>query len=399
VRPRRDVIGSSGPRVTVPRIAPRVRHVLTSADARAATLGFALVVVAGADDGGYFRRTWVWLGLGLVAVAALALLLGGEVAIGRLEVAMLASLAALTGWILLSGLWGIEGADAVLEAERALLYLVALAALVLVVESEATTALLGGVLAGITVLVSYGLVDWLVSEEADPFQGTLLGEPVGYANALGILAAIGLLLALGLGWARRRLQLLLLPALALSVALVLTESRGAWLAFAVGLAVLVLLHAPRARLWGAIVVAGVAVVVVAAVTSPRISLGDRSEYWEAAFDDVRDRPLGGSGAGSFEEYWLEHGDPGVHVQDAHSLYLEVLAELGIVGFALVLVVLAVPFIALVRTRRDIESAAAAGFTAFVVHAGLDWDWEMPVVVFTGLACAVALLVATRPARD
>ena len=355
-------------------------------------------MVAGADDGGYFQRTWIWLTLGLLAVAVLALLLGGRVALGRLEVEMLAALTMLIGWILLSGLWGIGGTSAVREAERAFLYLAALAALVLVVEARSTAALLGGVLAGITALVSYGLVEWLVSDEADPFEGTLLREPIGYANALGILAAIGVLLALGLSVSPgRRRKLFLLPAAVLAVALVLTESRGAWLALGAGLVVLAVLHTARPRLWGAIAVAGAAAVVAAAaVASPDISLGDRPDYWEAALDDASDHPLTGSGAGSFEEYWLEHGDPSIHVRDAHSLYLEAFAELGVVGLALVLVMFAVPFLALSRKRGHVEAVAAAALAAFVVHAGIDWDWEMPVVVLAGLACAAALLVAARP---
>jgi Flp pilus assembly protein TadD len=33
--------------------------------------------------------------------------------------------------------------------------------------------------------------------------------------------------------------------------------------------------------------------------------------------------------------------------------------------------------------------------AFLVHAGVDWDWELPAVVVVGLLCGVALLVPLR----
>ena len=44
-------------------------------------------------------------------------------------------------------------------------------------------------------------------------------------------------------------------------------------------------------------------------------------------------------------------------------------------------------------------AAAAAYSAFLFHAGVDWDWEMPVVVVAALACAaapVSSIVTTRP---
>jgi hypothetical protein len=32
-------------------------------------------------------------------------------------------------------------------------------------------------------------------------------------------------------------------------------------------------------------------------------------------------------------------------------------------------------------------------TAFLVHAGLDWDWELPAVVVAGLACGAVVTFA------
>jgi hypothetical protein len=44
--------------------------------------------------------------------------------------------------------------------------------------------------------------------------------------------------------------------------------------------------------------------------------------------------------------------------------------------------------------------AAAGATiAFLVHAGLDWDWEMPAVVVAGLACAAVVAFADSAVGD
>jgi O-antigen ligase len=381
-------------------------RLLRSPNTRAAALGFGIITLSGVDDGGYFQRTWGWLALALAAVAGLTLL--RDRVVGPLELAMLASLTALTAWTLVSGLWGIPGTSAGREAERAFLYLVALVVLMHVVESESVAALLAGVVSGVSVLVSYGLLDRFLRGEVDPFEGTLLVEPVGYANALGLLAAISLILSLGLAAsAGRGRTLLLLASCLMVVALFLTESRGAWLALACGLLVLALFHLgrwrvmTRRRLRSASVVAGAAVAVAltsVAVLSPRSALGDRLEYWDAALEDANDHRLLGSGAGSFDVYWHEYGNPSIHVRDAHSLYLETLAELGVLGLALVLVLVAIPFFALLRDDGPIVAAAGGGFTAFVVHAGIDWDWEMPVVTLTGITCAVALLVPARQRR-
>jgi hypothetical protein len=84
------------------------------------------------------------------------------------------------------------------------------------------------------------------------------------------------------------------------------------------------------------------------------------------------------------------------VLDAHSLYVETLAELGPIGLVLLAVALSVPIVAAVRVRDDpLAAGAAAAYAAFLVHAGLDWDWEMPAVTLAGLLCGVGVLVGMR----
>jgi hypothetical protein len=41
-------------------------------------------------------------------------------------------------------------------------------------------------------------------------------------------------------------------------------------------------------------------------------------------------------------------------------------------------------------------AAASAYVAFLLHAGLDWDWEMPVVVVAALSCAAAVVSSAIP---
>ena len=64
---------------------------------------------------------------------------------------------------------------------------------------------------------------------------------------------------------------------------------------------------------------------------------------------------------------------------------------------LVLALLA-PAAAALRSKRLPlgSSAALAGGVAFLVHAGLDWDWEFPAVTVVGIACLAAAPPKTGP---
>ena len=124
----------------------------------------------------------------------------------------------------------------------------------------------------------------------------------------------------------------------------------------------------------------------------------RVDLWRTALDEYADHPVVGSGAGSYEHYWNEHR-PFVHkVRDAHSLYLEVLAELGPLGLALLALALGVPLLGAFFARgHPLVPAAAAAYVAFLVHAGVDWDWELPAVTIAALACGIGIVAAA--ARD
>jgi cytochrome c-type biogenesis protein CcmH/NrfG len=73
-----------------------------------------------------------------------------------------------------------------------------------------------------------------------------------------------------------------------------------------------------------------------------------------------------------------------------------LAELGVVGLALLLVALTAPLVAALKVRRRALIPAAFGaYVAFLAHAAGDWDWEMPAVTLAALFCACGLLLAAR----
>jgi hypothetical protein len=122
----------------------------------------------------------------------------------------------------------------------------------------------------------------------------------------------------------------------------------------------------------------------------------RAPIWSAAWHDAKAHPVLGSGAGSYQQYYLQHRDGTLYVTDAHTLYLEMLGELGPIGLALLALALAVPLVAawLARRGRFVPFVFAA-YIAYLVHAAGDWDWELPAVTLAALFCGVLLLAAAR----
>ena len=127
-----------------------------------------------------------------------------------------------------------------------------------------------------------------------------------------------------------------------------------------------------------------------------LSGNGRSEYWRVAWKEVASHPFLGGGAGSYERFWHRERRTTYESRNAHNLYLETLAELGPIGLALLAAALGVPFVALLRARgRPATTAAIAAYTAFLVHAAVDWDWQILTVSLAALACAAAVLVSAR----
>jgi hypothetical protein len=127
----------------------------------------------------------------------------------------------------------------------------------------------------------------------------------------------------------------------------------------------------------------------------------RYDLWRLAWADARSHPWLGSGAGSYERYFLKHQPPDVgRVRDAHGLYIETLAELGPFGLILLLAALGIPLVVAAGARAyPLVPAAAGAYTAFLVHAIADWDWELPAVTLAALFCGGAILAAARRAGD
>jgi hypothetical protein len=377
-----------------------------------------------------------------------------HLALARAEVLVLAALASLAGLIALSMLWSETPSVSLQEAERAVLYLAGTAAFLLVLGRQGERSLTLALAATLGAIVSFATLHGLLIGQTGGLYSPL-AWPIGYANALGILAALATLLVLGLasterGWVRSLsfTGLVILPS-----GLLLPASRGAWLALACGLVVLCALETRRSRLLATIAATAVpaaagawlasgwsrlhdpqpgraaalmvlavaasmvgpmvadhldrsrrkatgrialaaclATVAALTVVAPANPFGEqRPYYWAVAWHEFQAHPLLGSGAGTFARHWQQERPLPLNVRDAHSLYLETLAEVGPLGLLLVVTVLGTPLVAACSRRGGVATAALpAAYVAFLLHAGIDWDWEMPIVMLTGLWRRVAV---------
>lgn len=209
------------------------------------------------------------------------------------------------------------------------------------------------------------------------------------------------------------------------------NSRALEGALEIGVLILCCVLAARARGWAAagddrgaprlraqhagVVAAGAVIVVLAALaivvglergpgvgtpqtgaTADRLASTDsnRYAYWRVALGAAADDPLTGIGPGGFAVVWLRDREIDEPVRDAHSLPIETLAELGLVGLLLLLAFGAAVGAGAVMARRRTALAAGPASLALVwaVHACVDWDWEMPAVTIPALT-AMGLLLA------
>jgi hypothetical protein len=127
----------------------------------------------------------------------------------------------------------------------------------------------------------------------------------------------------------------------------------------------------------------------------------RIEHWDVALRGFEQHRLRGSGAGTYQLAWTRDRPNTVVAHDGHSLYIETLGELGLVGLALVVVCLLVLLGGFVRRIRGpgggLFAALAAASVTWALAASVDWVWEMPAVTLWLFALGGAVLA--RPARE
>jgi hypothetical protein len=350
--------------------------------AAAGVTAFALTAALACDNGGFDATTW---NLALVAACALGLavlILGGAALPGRAAAVLLSTLAALTAWTALSYFWSASPPLAPVEAQRVALYFAIVLVLVLAAKHVEPRAVALGVASAATFVAAWNLVV-RARGVADPRVSGALAAPVGYANSLALLCVLGLVLLVAVP----RPAWLASPVLVAD--LVLQHSTGSYVALAVALTIYIALLRPRLRV--PLAVLALACVVVAGVS---LRGSERARYWRVAVSEAEAHPVVGSGAGTFADWWLRERRVPVSTLEAHSFYLETLAELGPLGLALALAAVTVPAAVAARSGQPMLAAAVV---AYAVAAAVDFHWELAGVTAPAVLIAVTA-VAGRGAR-
>jgi O-antigen ligase len=109
----------------------------------------------------------------------------------------------------------------------------------------------------------------------------------------------------------------------------------------------------------------------------------RSDFWRVAIDSFEEEPVIGTGAGTYLFDWEKKRSIDVPVHNAHSLYLESFAELGLIGGLIVLGlvggVLWWAFCAWRDARedqRELYAIVFAALAAMAVAFAIDWFWQI-----------------------
>jgi hypothetical protein len=228
-------------------------------------------------------------------------------------------------------------------------------------------------------------------------------------NPVGQFIANAALIVVGVPALRRLLPCLLV----LTPTLLLTESRGAIVAAALGLATLILLQSSRSH---ALITRGVPVVAIAvaafalvpssvqervttlssAGNSPAAySISLREQQADDARELIAEHPWTGVGIGN---YLTGDSSLGTQTDDPHQVLLLQAAEGGYVLAASFVVLIAGTLLVLGRVRRiETAPAAAAVLVATVAHGLVDVFWVRGTPVLTWLLIGMTLgLLARAP---
>jgi hypothetical protein len=136
-----------------------------------------------------------------------------------------------------------------------------------------------------------------------------------------------------------------------------------------------------------------------------LDISSRGDYWRVAWVAWKERPLTGTGAGTFQYTWLEDRPGLMGVKQVHNVYLEQGTETGLFAFLALLGFVAVLVgysgRAVWRSgpqgeRRLLLAGLVSALLVYLVSSAFEWHWYLPAsTLFFFILAAVAAKFASR----
>ncbi|NLZ54612.1 MAG: O-antigen polymerase, partial [Thermoanaerobacteraceae bacterium] len=218
-------------------------------------------------------------------------------------------------------------------------------------------------------------------------------------NVLGEYLVLSIPLLAGFFWATGKLRhksFLAVVLCMLTLCLILTFSRGAWLGLAVSVFIFALIKEPRLLVLFIILAVLSPMFLPSVVTNRIASIGSledssnayRITIWIAALRMIKDYWLTGVGLGlaAFSRVYRDYMIAGASAVHAHNLYLEICLELGVIGiFSLLWMVLRGFSEALTSVKGNdkisyITVGIVAALAGHLFHGLFDYVWYSPRIV-------------------
>jgi len=355
------------------------------------------------------------------------------------------ALVAMVGLALLSIGWAGDKSSAIKESLK---WLELLLALLVVCDLgrtlNAVRWIMGAMFVAGAAEALYGAVQFVTDSGPGAFalQGALrafghFDQPNPFAGYLATILPLGVAMALTPANPRKYRWGAALASVVLSVGIGLSQSRGAWLGCAVAaLCLLIAWNATTRRLLVPIGAAGALVLAMALtgllpasildrlaqaveyfgvfdvrtveVTSENWAVVERMAHWQAGWFMFVDHPWLGVGAGNYAEayplyfvgMWREA------LGHAHNYYLNILAELGVAGGGVLVLLLGLVFRrfggSLVRSEtqqrtfwRAVVAGVFGGLVVFCVHNMFDSLFVHSVNIQIGVLLGLGLIASDR----
>jgi len=262
-------------------------------------------------------------------------------------------------------------------------------------DGKRTSKLTAVFLLSLTLTVADGFWQMLAGQDlvkgyfAAPGRFVRMGGPMPSPNDLAAFLLLGLPVLFFL-WKEKKTWSPSSAGLAalfvvLGVAFVSTLSRGAFLALFAASAFYLLCTQKKKTLWLLLLLPAVLFVspilrynFFGSLAAKDITIGERLDMWQVAFRMIRLHPLLGNGVNLFGEKYASFSRvPTIYKGYAHNCYLQMAAEIGILG----LIAFVVPFFVFLPKaileddgRSAFKSGLLVGIPAYLLQSGLDTNF-------------------------